>query len=132
MSPIIQQLQQLDINRETSAIACKEHNALVPYSYSTINEQQNALVLFGRDGIVVPFTGEFQPIKKRRMRPKVDLDQETGRVWRLLLENINSQGIDGTDEEKAKWWKEEREVFSGRAHSFIARMHLVQGINKCL
>ncbi|KAI9086381.1 hypothetical protein K1719_031835 [Acacia pycnantha] len=41
--------------------------------------------------------------------------------------DINSHGIDGTDEEKAKWWEEERRVFRGRADSFIARMHLVQG-----
>lgn len=43
--------------------------------------------------------------------------------------NINSDGIDGTDEEKIKWWEEERKVFRGRADSFIARMHLVQGTN---
>ncbi|KAJ1419493.1 Permuted single zf-CXXC unit [Sesbania bispinosa] len=41
--------------------------------------------------------------------------------------DINSHGIDGTDEDKAKWWEEERNVFRGRADSFIARMHLVQG-----
>ncbi|KAJ1418870.1 Permuted single zf-CXXC unit [Sesbania bispinosa] len=41
--------------------------------------------------------------------------------------DINSHGIDGSDEEKAKRWEEERNVFQGRADSFIARMHLVQG-----
>ncbi|MED6160635.1 hypothetical protein PIB30_053230 [Stylosanthes scabra] len=41
--------------------------------------------------------------------------------------DINSPGIDGMDEDKAKWWEEERKVFRGRADSFIARMHLVQG-----
>ncbi|KAJ1376318.1 Permuted single zf-CXXC unit [Sesbania bispinosa] len=41
--------------------------------------------------------------------------------------DINSHGIDGSDEEKAKRWEEERNVFRGRADSFIARMHLVQG-----
>ncbi|PPS05464.1 hypothetical protein GOBAR_AA15199 [Gossypium barbadense] len=97
---LLEQFNQLDINRE-------EHNALVVY----------------RDGTIVPFV----PTRKRRPRPKVDLDEETNRVWKLLLENINSEGIDGTDEEKAKWWEEERRVFSGRADSFIARMHLVQG-----
>ncbi|KAJ6851585.1 transcriptional activator DEMETER-like [Iris pallida] len=29
--------------------------------------------------------------------------------------------------DKEKWWEEERRVFRGRAESFIARMHLVQG-----
>ncbi|KAI7732343.1 hypothetical protein M8C21_001329, partial [Ambrosia artemisiifolia] len=66
-------------------------------------------------------------MKITKPRPKVDLDDETSRVWRLLLEDINSEGIDGTDEDNTKWWEEERTVFSGRAASFIARMHLVQG-----
>ncbi|KAL4592073.1 hypothetical protein LXL04_005054 [Taraxacum kok-saghyz] len=87
----------------------------------------NAIVPFQGHGSVVPYDGLFNPIKKRKPRPKVDLDDETSRVWRLLLEDINSQGIDGTDENKAKWWEEERRVFRGRAESFIARMHLVQG-----
>nr|CAB3465089.1 unnamed protein product [Digitaria exilis] len=34
---------------------------------------------------------------------------------------------DGTDVEKERWWQQEREVFQGRANSFIARMRLVQG-----
>ncbi|TYJ39752.1 hypothetical protein E1A91_A04G091000v1 [Gossypium mustelinum] len=117
---LLEQFNQLDINREGSAIACQEQNALAPYKM--IYQEHNALVVY-RDGTIVPFV----PTRKRRPRPKVDLDEETNRVWKLLLENINSEGIDGTDEEKAKWWEEERRVFSGRADSFIARMHLVQG-----
>lgn len=92
-------------------------------------QDHSALVLYKRDGTVVPYEGWFAPIKKRRPRPKVDLDEETNRVWTLLMGNINSEGIDGTDEGKAKWWEEERRVFRGRADSFIARMHLVQGTN---
>ncbi|KAJ9184425.1 hypothetical protein P3X46_004153 [Hevea brasiliensis] len=122
---IVEQLQLLDINRESGGIAYKEQSTLVPYNIG--NEQQNALVLYRRDDTIIPFADSFVPIKKRRPRPKVYLDDETNRVWKLLLGNINSEGIDGTDEEKAKWWKEEREVFRGRANSFIARMHLVQG-----
>ncbi|KAK9051523.1 hypothetical protein SSX86_028150 [Deinandra increscens subsp. villosa] len=83
--------------------------------------EKNALVVYQQDRSLVPY------VKKRKQRPKVDLDEETNRVWMLLLEDINSQGIDGTDEDKAKWWEEERRVFRGRADSFIARMHLVQG-----
>ncbi|XP_010505197.1 PREDICTED: protein ROS1-like [Camelina sativa] len=112
---ISEQLRLLDINRETS------ETALVPYSMKT---QGNQIVVFGSGaGAIVPVT----PVKKRRPRPKVDLDDETEKVWRLLLENINSEGVDGSDEQKAKWWDEERNVFRGRADSFIARMHLVQG-----
>lgn len=117
---LVEPFSQLDINREGSPIKYQKQNALVPYNMR--DHENNALVLY-RDGIIVP----FRPTKKRRPRAKVDLDEETNRVWNLLLENINSKGIDGTDEEKAKWWEEERSVFHGRADSFIARMHLVQG-----
>ncbi|EFH57709.1 hypothetical protein ARALYDRAFT_482629 [Arabidopsis lyrata subsp. lyrata] len=112
---ISEQLRLLDINRENS------ETALIPYS---MRSQGNQIILFGGGaGAIVPVT----PVKKRRPRPKVDLDDETDRVWKLLLENINSEGVDGSDEQKAKWWEEERNVFRGRADSFIARMHLVQG-----
>ncbi|GMI65821.1 hypothetical protein HRI_000251400 [Hibiscus trionum] len=117
---LLEQFNRLDINREGSTSAYQEQNALVPYIMRY--QEQNALVVY-RDGTIIPFV----PTRKRRPRPKVDLDEETTRVWKLLLENINSEGIDGTDEDKARWWEEERRVFNGRADSFIARMHLVQG-----
>ena len=93
-----------------------------------INTGGKELALYGQTALV-PFQGSFDPIKKQRPRPKVDLDEETDRVWKLLLLDINHDGVDGTDEEKAKWWEGERNVFRGRAESFIARMHLVQGIS---
>ena len=89
-------------------------------------QEQHALAIYKKDGVVVPYKGLFDPTKKRH-QSKVNLDEETNRVWKLLLENINSEGIDGTDEDKVKWWEEERRVFRGRADTFIARMHLVQG-----
>ncbi|XP_057983221.1 transcriptional activator DEMETER-like [Malania oleifera] len=122
---IVEQFKHLSINRESNKFAYKEQKALVPYYMG--NQESNALVIYRRDGTVVPFEGTFDPVKKRRPRPKVDLDEETNRVWKLLMANIKSEGIDGTDEQKAKWWEEERRVFRGRADSFIARMHLVQG-----
>ncbi|XP_052310261.1 DNA glycosylase/AP lyase ROS1 isoform X3 [Populus trichocarpa] len=122
---IVEQLKHLDIKRESNDIAFEERNALVHYNIG--DDMRNALVLYKRDGTVVPYDGSFGSIRKRRPRPKVDLDQETNRVWKLLMGNINSEGIDGTDDEKAKWWEEERAVFCGRSNSFIARMHLVQG-----
>lgn len=128
----------LDINKEICNIPKRRRNALVPYRaknqkqnaivpYRPKNQKQNALVVYGSDGTIVPFDGPFDPIRRRRQRPKVDLDDETTRVWKLLLENIDNQGIDGTDEDKAKWWENERSVFHGRVDSFIARMRLVQG-----
>ncbi|RDY12333.1 Protein ROS1, partial [Mucuna pruriens] len=115
---LTEQFRRLNINTEARDLAFHEQNALVPYKQQ--NQQQNGLI--HGDGVIVPFS-----FKKQHPRPKVDLDDETDRVWKLLMLDINSHGIDGTDEDKAKWWEEERNVFRGRADSFIARMHLVQG-----
>ncbi|KAI3791823.1 hypothetical protein L2E82_05686 [Cichorium intybus] len=121
---VIKQFERLNIN---GLMKEKDRVAVVPYLSGYSEQNENAIVPFQGHGSVVPYDGMFNPIRKRKTRPKVDLDDETSRVWRLLLEDINSQGVDGTDEDKAKWWEEERRVFRGRADSFIARMHLVQG-----
>ncbi|KAK6943980.1 Permuted single zf-CXXC unit, partial [Dillenia turbinata] len=121
---ITEHLRRLNVNGEGNKFTT-EYNALVPYCIE--NQEQSAMVLYHRDGTVVPFDSSLIPFRKRKPRPKVDLDEETTRVWKLLLENIDNEGIDGTDEEKVKWWEDERSVFCGRADSFIARMHLVQG-----
>lgn len=86
-------------------------------------ELQNALVLYNGAGTVIPYEG-FESIKKK-VRPRVDLDPETNRVWNLLM-GKEGEDTEGTDK-KEKWWEEERRVFRGRVDSFIARMHLVQG-----
>ncbi|WCJ19185.1 HhH-GPD base excision DNA repair family protein [Euphorbia peplus] len=91
----------------------------------TKGNAKNALVPYKGDRTLIPYEG-FEFIKKRKPRPKVDLDAETERVWKLLMWKEGSED-QGTDEEKKKWWDEERRVFRGRADSFIARMHLVQG-----
>ncbi|KAJ0258948.1 DNA glycosylase/AP lyase ROS1 [Hirschfeldia incana] len=112
-------MRLLDINREYS------ETALVPYSMNSSYSIGNEVVLYnGGPGAIVPSTRVKKP---RRERAKVHIDNETDRVWKLLMENIDSEGVDGSDEKKAKWWEEERNVFRGRADSFIARMHLVQG-----
>ncbi|KAL9265948.1 ROS1A-like protein [Drosera capensis] len=118
--------------REISRVTCPEENALVPYrangeiEASSI-QKQNAIVLHKKDGTLVPYEGPLAPVKKRRQRAQVDLDEETTRVWNLLLEGNDDDGVDGSDEDKEKWWQEERRVFHGRVHSFIARMRLIQG-----
>ncbi|CBI40219.3 unnamed protein product, partial [Vitis vinifera] len=89
-------------------------------SNETVSQEENAIILYKGDGAIIPYE-----IKKRKPRPKVDLDLETERVWKLLMGA--EQDVGDSDERKAKWWEEEREVFRGRADSFIARMHLVQG-----
>ncbi|GAB2230240.1 hypothetical protein Drorol1_Dr00014498 [Drosera rotundifolia] len=118
--------------REISGVTCPEENALVLYrangeiEASSI-QKQNAIVLHKKDGTLVPYEGPLAPVKKRRQRAQVDLDEETTRVWNLLLEGNDDDGVDGSDEDKEKWWQEERRVFHGRVHSFIARMRLIQG-----
>lgn len=84
----------------------------------TTEEEQNALV---------PYEA-FEPIKKRRPRPKVDLDPETNRIWNLLMGSEGNESAEAMDEDKQKRWEEDRRVFRGRVDSFIARMHLIQGI----
>ncbi|XP_048636542.1 DNA glycosylase/AP lyase ROS1-like [Brassica napus] len=112
-------MRLLDINREYS------ETALVPYGMNSSYSVGNQIVIFnGGAGAIVPSTRVKKP---RRERAKVHIDNETDRVWKLLMESIDSEGVDGSDEKKAKWWEEERNVFRGRADSFIARMHLVQG-----
>ncbi|KAI3470567.1 hypothetical protein Pfo_027230 [Paulownia fortunei] len=91
-----------------------------------VGEKHSAIVPYRGDGAVVPYEA-FDPIKKRRPRPKVDLDPETNRLWNLLMGKEGSETADTRDHDKQKWWEEERKVFHGRVDSFIARMHLVQG-----
>lgn len=121
MDALTEEFGRLNIYTEARELVLHGQNMLIPY-----NQQKQGLV--HEYGTIIPFEGPFDPIRKQRPRPKVDLDEETNRVWKLLMLDINSHGIDGTDEDKAKWWEEERNVFRGRANSFIARMHLVQGM----
>lgn len=89
-------------------------------SNEKVGQEENAIVLYKGNSAIIPYD-----IKKRKPRPRVDLDFETERVWKLLMGTEHD--AEETDKQKAKWWEEEREVFRGRADSFIARMHLVQG-----
>ncbi|XP_073006839.1 protein ROS1A-like isoform X1 [Typha latifolia] len=111
LDAMIQKMKCLDINRAQQSASAQVQNALVPYE----------------GGAMVPYEGPFELLKKRRSRAKVDLDPETNRVWKLLMGKEASDGVDGMDKNKEKWWEEERRIFRGRVDSFIARMHLVQG-----
>ncbi|XP_051130778.1 transcriptional activator DEMETER-like [Andrographis paniculata] len=91
-------------------------------SETSLNDR-NALVPYKGDGAIV----EYDPVKKKRPRPRVDLDPETNRLWNLLMGKEGSESAETLDPDKQKWWDEERKVFRGRVDSFIARMHLVQG-----
>lgn len=110
---IIRGMNSLDINGRASSFP-QEETALVPYS---------------SNGAIVTYEGRLHPLKK--VRPKVILDEETSRMWNLLM-GKESNGVEGTEGDKKKWWEEERRVFRGRADSFIAKMHLVQGTGTIL
>ncbi|KAG7946255.1 hypothetical protein I3843_14G030500 [Carya illinoinensis] len=108
---IIYRLMSLNLNAGSNELA---------------RDEKNALVIYKGDGTLVPYAG-FEFLKKRKPRPKVDLDPETNRIWNLLMGKEANKDFEGTDTEKEKWWEEERKVFRGRTDSFIARMHLIQG-----
>ncbi|KAL1542330.1 DNA glycosylase/AP lyase ROS1-like isoform X1 [Salvia divinorum] len=121
------------VQQETNVSGAREHKRIV-WAVDDITEgmkrlqiskeEENALVPYAGDGAVVP---PYEAVKKRRPRPKVDLDRETNRLWNLLMGSEGSESADTMDEDKQKKWDEERRVFRGRVDSFIARMHLVQG-----
>lgn len=108
---ITEKLQNMNINASSDGIS---HQEL---------QKENAMVVYNRSSAMVPF---FTP-RKKPARAKVDLDSETNRVWMVLMGKNNGDCPEGADFDKKKWWEEERRVFQGRANSFIARMHLVQG-----
>nr|GLL20724.1 transcriptional activator DEMETER-like isoform X2 [Ipomoea trifida] len=112
-------LECLAISDKRNNLDIEEQGALVPY------KGDGSLVPYKGDGALVPYEG-YDLAKSRKPRPKVDLDPETNRLWNLLMGKEGSECNESMDNDKAKWWEEEREVFQGRADSFIARMHLVQ------
>ncbi|KAL6841466.1 hypothetical protein ACP4OV_028609 [Aristida adscensionis] len=120
-------LRHLDLNREQVHRTEMHLSMTTPavISFGATNGLSNALVPYGGDA-VAPYEMPLQLLKKQRPRAKVDLDFETTRVWNLLMGNTD-EPVDGTDVEKERWWQQERDVFQGRANSFIARMRLVQG-----
>ena len=111
-------LRHLDINAERKQGA--NPNTSAGSCNSARCQEQNTLVVYQRDGTLMT-------VKEQTPRPRVKLDQETIRVWNLLLQDINSEGINGNDEETKKWWEDERRTFNARANSFIKCMHLIQG-----
>ncbi|KAI3719974.1 hypothetical protein L6452_20881 [Arctium lappa] len=66
---------------------------------------------------------------KRKVLPKVELDEETLRTWKLLMENDHGSkpSDQETDKDNEERWERQRKVFRGRVDSFIAKMHLIQG-----
>lgn len=106
LDAIIEKFKRLYISKsdEVMAAACNKgtSDALVPF-------QRNA--------------------NKKRSRPRVDIDSVTSLIWNLRMAPNMSDDAGGMDKDKEKLLDEERRVFRGRIDAFIARMHLVQGMN---
>ncbi|XP_062231516.1 protein ROS1C-like isoform X2 [Phragmites australis] len=124
---VASKLKHLDLNTEQVHRTEMHLSLTTPavISFGGTDGLSNALVPYG-GRMVVPYERPLQLVKRQRPRAKVDLDFETTRVWNLLM-GKTAEPVDGTDVEKERWWQQEREVFQGRANSFIARMRLVQG-----
>ncbi|PAN19247.1 hypothetical protein PAHAL_3G258700 [Panicum hallii] len=123
---VASKLKHLDLNTEhvhrTEMHLSRSTPAVI--SFGGTDGLSNALIPYG-GGVMVPYERPLQLVRKQRPRAKVELDFETTRVWNLLMGKASEP--DGTDVEKERWWQQEREIFQGRANSFIARMRLVQG-----
>jgi len=78
------------------------------FRHLNIYREARKLVLYG-DNALVPYNQQTGFMNMASSFPSSD---------------INSHGVDGTEEDKAKWWEN---VFRRRAESLITRMHLDQG-----
>ncbi|CAA7060559.1 unnamed protein product [Microthlaspi erraticum] len=110
--------KELDIRRDNPCLAHSMETALTLHEEAC--KKQKALYTKD-DGSIIPFPDE------KKHQPKVELDEESIRVWNLLMVSIDSEGVDGLDEDKQRWWEEERRRLHERTNSFITRMRLVQG-----
>eukprot|EP01018_Ginkgo_biloba_P021887 Gb_09301 [translate_table: standard] len=112
-------------------VSSERNGELVPYvgSRDMVSSERNGeLVPYAANRDMVAYEGPFDPLKKRKSRPRVELDNETNRVWRLLMGKASTDDKQAADDEEREWqWEDERRIFKGRVDSFIARMHLVQG-----
>ncbi|XP_071696794.1 DNA glycosylase/AP lyase ROS1-like [Rutidosis leptorrhynchoides] len=118
---LIKKIASLDINGP-----CKELVERYP-SVANIDIDGQFKELIVRDQNVNGAVVKVGPTKKRKEIPKVNLDKESLRVWKLLMENDGSEPVEETDKDKEEWWEKQREIFRGRVDSFIAKMHLIQG-----
>ncbi|KAL9675968.1 hypothetical protein QQ045_004178 [Rhodiola kirilowii] len=120
--------------QETTTILTNESSKKVapgsPVSTRKIGQLQNKDIRDMFDDTtcqleMVPYKGDgpvvMHQAKKCNSRPKVDLDRE------LSMDKKGTEGVEGTNTNKEKWWEEECKLFQGRAETFICRMHILQG-----
>ncbi|KAJ7520088.1 hypothetical protein O6H91_20G065900 [Diphasiastrum complanatum] len=77
---------------------------------------------------MVPYEGPFNPLRRKKLRPKVMLDMESNRMWKLLMgkEITNKHDAESQKETDGKW-VEQRTGMKKKVDLFISKMHTVQG-----
>lgn len=81
------------------------------------------------DHTIVPYEGKFNPLTKRKSLPKIDLDQESERVWTLLMANGGSTHDEEAEADPVKkaYWARERHLLEAQLHTFITILRRFQG-----
>ncbi|MCD7460632.1 hypothetical protein HAX54_043998 [Datura stramonium] len=102
----------------------KTYNRRISTSKKRTSNNAGQLVMRDPFAPVIIHKEKDKPLRNKL--PRVDIDTESLRVWKLLIENEGEIDED-LDKEKEIWWEEQRKMFEGRAASFIARMRLVLG-----
>ncbi|XP_073149612.1 DNA glycosylase/AP lyase ROS1-like [Henckelia pumila] len=105
------------------------YNQLVLRNQKTGGAIDKQLVLRDQKagGAIFAYEGKFDLLRRRKLLPKVDLDAETLRVWKLLMETDGTEDTGEGEDETKKDWDNLREMFRGRMESFISCMHHIQG-----
>ncbi|XP_075107325.1 protein ROS1A isoform X2 [Nicotiana tabacum] len=118
VASLIQRLENIRICDQ------RTYRKRIAISKKRTSNNAGQLVLWNPFGPITVHKGKYKPLRPKL--PKVDIDTESLRVWKLLIENEGEIDED-LDKEKEIWWEEQRKIFQGRAVSFIARMRLVLG-----
>jgi hypothetical protein len=77
--------------------------------------------------MVAKKSGELVLYQKKSSRVDVILDEETLRVWNLLLAERGHNEHDESNEQK-RYWNETRDFYKKRFDMFLCRMRIIQGM----
>lgn len=99
------------------------------FKYLSISEKNGQLVVRDPnvDRTIVPYEGNL--LTKRKSPPKINLDQESERVWALLMENGGSTHDKEAEADPVKkaYWARERHLLEAHLHIFITILRRFQG-----
>ncbi|KAK7261249.1 hypothetical protein RIF29_27556 [Crotalaria pallida] len=90
---------------------------------------QNELAIFKESG-----DGQLAPYNNKEHHPdrkdcKVDVDKETLKVWKLLMDGKEHEE---KDDKKRKYWEDQRKLYRENVEEFMFRMHLILGDRRFL